>query len=107
LTSQLLYWQSQFGEAQAKEMKVKQAQLAKAKAEPDINPNLIAVGNRVITKQKPKEDEIPDIEWWYASFSLHSFGLHPTTLWPLVSSFSWWWCNFATVISISCGKFLP
>ncbi|KAF3324435.1 U4/U6 small nuclear ribonucleoprotein Prp3 isoform X1 [Carex littledalei] len=55
---------SQFGEAQAKELKVKQAQLAKAKAEPDINPNLIAVGNRVVTKQKPKEEEMPDIEWW-------------------------------------------
>jgi U4/U6 small nuclear ribonucleoprotein PRP3 len=64
-------------------MKVKQAQLAKAKAEPDINPNLIAVGNRVITKQKPKEEEIPDIEWWYASFILLiSFGLYQTTLWP-------------------------
>lgn len=69
---QLLYWQSQFGEAQAKELKVKQAQLAKAKAEPDINPNLIAVGNRVVTKQKPKEEEIPDIEWWYASLFLIS-----------------------------------
>ncbi|KAJ4731904.1 U4/U6 small nuclear ribonucleoprotein Prp3 [Rhynchospora pubera] len=55
---------SQFGEQQAKEQKVKQAILAKAKAEPDINPNLIAVGTRVVTKQKPKEEEIPDIEWW-------------------------------------------
>lgn len=62
---------------------MKQAQLAKAKAEPDINPNLIAVGNRVITKQKPKEEEIPDIEWWYASFFLLIyFVLYPITLWP-------------------------
>ncbi|KAK9132205.1 hypothetical protein Scep_011733 [Stephania cephalantha] len=48
-------------EAQA-ELKVKQAQLAKAKAEPYINPNLIEVSERVITKEKPK-DPIPDIEW--------------------------------------------
>ncbi|XP_073006423.1 protein RDM16 isoform X1 [Typha latifolia] len=53
---------SQFGEAQAKELKVKQAQLAKAKAEADINPNLITVAARV-SKEKKKE-EIPDIEWW-------------------------------------------
>ncbi|KAK9132211.1 hypothetical protein Scep_011739 [Stephania cephalantha] len=51
-------------EAQA-ELKVKQAQLAKAKAEPYINPNLIEVSERVITKEKPK-DPIPDIEWWDA-----------------------------------------
>lgn len=56
-------FQSQFGEAKAKELKAKQAQLAKAKAEPDINPNLIEVGERVITKEKPKE-LIPDVEWW-------------------------------------------
>ncbi|XP_062155047.1 protein RDM16 isoform X2 [Alnus glutinosa] len=54
---------SQFGEAQAKEQKAKQAQLAKAKAAPDINPNLIEVAERVITKEKPK-DPIPEIEWW-------------------------------------------
>uniref|UniRef100_A0A7N0V5Q8 Uncharacterized protein n=1 Tax=Kalanchoe fedtschenkoi TaxID=63787 RepID=A0A7N0V5Q8_KALFE len=54
---------SQFGEAQAKELKAKQAQYAKAKAEPDINPNLIEVSERVIAKQKPK-DPIPEIEWW-------------------------------------------
>lgn len=61
----LMNWlsQSQFGEAKAKELKAKQAQLAKAKAEPDINPNLIEVGERVITKEKPKES-IPDVEWW-------------------------------------------
>lgn len=55
--------QSQFGEAKAKELKAKQAVLAKAKAEPDMNPNLIEVGERVITKEKPK-DPIPDVEWW-------------------------------------------
>lgn len=55
--------QSQFGEAQAKELKIKQTQLAKAKAEPDINPNLIEVSERVV-KQKQK-DPIPEIEWWY------------------------------------------
>lgn len=55
--------QSKFGEAQAKEQKAKQAQLAKAKAAPDINPNLIEVAERVITKEKPK-DPIPEIEWW-------------------------------------------
>lgn len=38
-------------------------QLAKAKAEPVINPNLIEVAERVITKEKPKEP-IPDVEWW-------------------------------------------
>ncbi|XP_023904048.1 protein RDM16 isoform X2 [Quercus suber] len=54
---------SKFGEAQAKEQKAKQAQLAKAKAAPDINPNLIEVAERVITKEKPK-DPIPDVEWW-------------------------------------------
>ncbi|KAK7405997.1 hypothetical protein VNO78_07610 [Psophocarpus tetragonolobus] len=54
---------SKFGEAQAKEHKAKQAQLAKAKAAPDINPNLIEITERVIIKEKPK-DQIPDIEWW-------------------------------------------
>ncbi|RAL37012.1 hypothetical protein DM860_003934 [Cuscuta australis] len=53
---------SQFGEARAKELKAKQAQLARAKAEPDINPNLIEVSQRVVT-QKQKES-IPDVEWW-------------------------------------------
>ncbi|KAL5569176.1 hypothetical protein UlMin_025751 [Ulmus minor] len=53
---------SKFGEAQAKEQKAKQAQLAKAKAAPDINPNLIEVSERVI-KQKTKEP-IPEVEWW-------------------------------------------
>lgn len=55
--------QSKFGEAQAKEHKAKQAQLAKAKAAPDINPNLIEVSERVITKEKPREP-IPEVEWW-------------------------------------------
>ncbi|XP_048325711.1 protein RDM16 [Ziziphus jujuba] len=54
---------SKFGEAQAKEQKAKQAQLAKAKAAPDINPNLIEVSERVIIKEKPKEP-IPEVEWW-------------------------------------------
>lgn len=55
---------NQFGEAQAKELKVKQAQLAKAKGEVDMNPNLIEIapGGRP-PKQKQKE-EIPDIEPW-------------------------------------------
>ncbi|BAU00702.1 hypothetical protein LR48_Vigan442s008800 [Vigna angularis] len=54
---------SKFGEAQAKEHKAKQAQLAKAKAAPDINPNLIEITERIVIKEKPK-DQIPDIEWW-------------------------------------------
>ncbi|XP_020230044.1 protein RDM16 isoform X1 [Cajanus cajan] len=54
---------SKFGEAQAKEHKAKQAQLAKAKAAPDINPNLIEITERFVIKEKPK-DQIPDIEWW-------------------------------------------
>ncbi|CAK9176550.1 unnamed protein product [Ilex paraguariensis] len=56
-------FKSQLGEAQAKELKAKQALLARAKAEPDINPNLIDVSERVIVKEKPKEP-IPEIEWW-------------------------------------------
>ncbi|XP_063938727.1 protein RDM16 isoform X2 [Daucus carota subsp. sativus] len=60
---------SQFGEAQAKELRVKQAQFAKAKAEPDINPNLIEVSERVIVKEKPKEP-IPEVEWWDAPLLL-------------------------------------
>ncbi|KAL6600333.1 hypothetical protein ACP70R_045133 [Stipagrostis hirtigluma subsp. patula] len=61
---------NQFGDAQAKELKVKQAQLAKAKAEVDMNPNLIEVapGGRV-PKQKQKE-VIPDIEPWDAKILL-------------------------------------
>ncbi|XP_050384932.1 protein RDM16 isoform X2 [Argentina anserina] len=58
---------SKFGELQAKEHRAKQAQLAKAKAAPDINPNLIEVAERVITKAKPK-DPIPEVEWWDVSF---------------------------------------
>ncbi|KAK4351429.1 hypothetical protein RND71_030742 [Anisodus tanguticus] len=56
---------SQFGEARAKELKAKQAQLTRAKAEPDINPNLIEVSERVITKGKKKEP-IPEVEWCMA-----------------------------------------
>ncbi|KAL0303714.1 UNVERIFIED_CONTAM: protein RDM16 [Sesamum radiatum] len=63
--AEIIKLKSQFGEAKAKELKVKQAQLAKAKAEPDINPNLIEVGERVITKEKPKES-IPDVEWCWS-----------------------------------------
>ncbi|GFZ14848.1 pre-mRNA-splicing factor 3 [Actinidia rufa] len=61
--AEIVKLKSQFGEAQAKELKAKQAQLAKAKAEPDINPNLIEVSERVIIKQRQKES-IPEIEWW-------------------------------------------
>ncbi|KAK6933268.1 Pre-mRNA-splicing factor 3 [Dillenia turbinata] len=59
--AEIIKLKSQFGEAQAKELKAKQAQLAKAKAEPDINPNLIEVSERVVIKEKPK-DPIPDVE---------------------------------------------
>ncbi|GAB2286753.1 Protein rdm16 [Dionaea muscipula] len=61
--AEMIKLKSQFGEAQAKELKAKQVQLAKAKAEPNINPNLIEVSERVITKEKPKEP-IPQVEWW-------------------------------------------
>lgn len=63
--AEIIKLKSQFGEARAKELKAKQAQLTKAKAEPDINPNLIEVSERVITKEKHKEP-IPDVEWWDA-----------------------------------------
>ncbi|KAK8629685.1 hypothetical protein V6N13_078518 [Hibiscus sabdariffa] len=59
--AEIIKLKSQFGEAKAKELKAKQAQLAKAKA--DINPNLIEVAERIIMKEKPK-DPIPEIEWW-------------------------------------------
>lgn len=62
--AEIIKLKSQFGEAQAKELRAKQAQLTKAKAEPDINPNLIEVAERaVVAKEKPK-DPIPEIEWW-------------------------------------------
>ncbi|XP_031741294.1 protein RDM16 isoform X2 [Cucumis sativus] len=60
--AETLKLRSKFGEAQAKERREKQAQLAKAKAAPDINPNLIEVSERVV-KEKTK-DPIPEIEWW-------------------------------------------
>ncbi|XP_059297441.1 protein RDM16 isoform X2 [Lycium ferocissimum] len=63
--AEIIKLKSQFGEARAKELKAKQAQLSKAKAEPDINPNLIEVSERVITKDKQKEP-IPEVEWWDA-----------------------------------------
>ncbi|KAA8534291.1 hypothetical protein F0562_031808 [Nyssa sinensis] len=75
--AEIIKLKSQFGEAQAKELKAKQAQLAKAKAEPDINPNLIEVSERVITKEKPKEP-IPEIEWWDVPL-LHSGTYGDTT----------------------------
>lgn len=56
--------QGQYGEAKAKEIKAKQAALSKAKAEADINPNLIEVSERVPTKEEKPKDSIPDIEWW-------------------------------------------
>ncbi|XP_022743425.1 protein RDM16-like isoform X2 [Durio zibethinus] len=59
--AEIIKLKSQFGEAKAKELKAKQAQLAKAKA--DKNPNLIEVSERIITKEKLK-DPIPEIEWW-------------------------------------------
>lgn len=63
--AEIIKLKSQFGEARAKELKAKEAQLTKAKAEPDINPNLIEVSERVITKEKQKEP-IPEVEWWDA-----------------------------------------
>ncbi|GLT70055.1 hypothetical protein SLA2020_421560 [Shorea laevis] len=59
--AEIIKLKSQFGEAGAKELKAKQAQLAKVKA--DINPNLIEVSERVVIKEKPK-DPIPEVEWW-------------------------------------------
>ncbi|KAH9703315.1 protein RDM16 [Citrus sinensis] len=67
--AEILRVKSQFGEAGAKERQAKQAQLAKAKGGTDINPNLIEVAERVITKEKPK-DPIPEIEWWDAPLLL-------------------------------------
>ncbi|XP_031250079.1 protein RDM16 isoform X1 [Pistacia vera] len=61
--AEILRVKSQFGEAGAKERQAKQAQLAKVKGGADINPNLIEVAERVVTKEKPK-DPIPEIEWW-------------------------------------------
>lgn len=62
--AEILKFKSQFGEAQAKELKIKQAQLAKAKAELDINPNLIEVSERFPMKEEKPKDPIPDVEWW-------------------------------------------
>lgn len=61
---------SQFGEAQAKELKVKQAQLAKAKAEVDMNPNLIEVALGVRAPKQKQKEEIPEIEPWDAKILL-------------------------------------
>ncbi|KAL3702285.1 hypothetical protein R1sor_020307 [Riccia sorocarpa] len=57
---------SQFGDAKAKEIKMKQAQLSKAKAEADINPNLIEVTERVPVKEEKVKEPTPDVEWWDA-----------------------------------------
>ncbi|XP_071729162.1 protein RDM16-like [Rutidosis leptorrhynchoides] len=62
--AEMLKLKSQFGEAQARDLKAKQAQLAKAKAEPDINPNLIEVSNRIVIIEEEPKDPIPDVEWW-------------------------------------------
>ncbi|XP_061975415.1 protein RDM16-like isoform X1 [Populus nigra] len=61
--AEIMKLRNQFGEEREKDMKARQALHAKAKAAPDINPNLIEVSERVTTKAKPK-DPIPDIEWW-------------------------------------------
>ncbi|KAK4778341.1 hypothetical protein SAY87_018528 [Trapa incisa] len=71
--AEMMKLKSQFGEARAKEQKAKQAQLAKAKAAPDINPNLIKVSERVVIKEKSKE-EIPEVEWW--DFPILHFGTY-------------------------------
>ncbi|KAL3838127.1 hypothetical protein ACJIZ3_022718 [Penstemon smallii] len=54
-------------DAEIIKMKANQVQTTKTKAEPDINPNIIEVGERLITKEEPKES-IPDIEWWDVPF---------------------------------------
>lgn len=59
--AEIIKLKRQFGEAQAKELKAKQTQLAKA--EPGGNPNLIEVSERVSIKEESKES-IPEIEWW-------------------------------------------
>ncbi|KDP46093.1 hypothetical protein JCGZ_06604 [Jatropha curcas] len=64
--AEMMKLKSKFGEERAKDIKARQALHAKAKAAPDINPNLIEVSERVIIKEKPKEP-IPEIEWWDAS----------------------------------------
>ncbi|XP_031502434.1 protein RDM16 isoform X2 [Nymphaea colorata] len=62
--AEIIKFKSQFGEAQAKELKTKQAQLAKAKAELDINPNLIEVSERIPVKEEKPKEPIPEAEWW-------------------------------------------
>ncbi|CAN1257811.1 Protein RDM16 [Linum perenne] len=58
---------NQFGEERARDMKARQALHAKAKAAPDINPNLIEVGERAMTTKEKAKDPIPEIEWWDVS----------------------------------------
>ncbi|CAN0909378.1 Protein RDM16 [Linum grandiflorum] len=55
---------NQFGEERARDMKARQALHAKAKAAPDINPNLIEVGERAMTAKEKAKDPIPEAEWW-------------------------------------------
>ncbi|CAN6485885.1 unnamed protein product [Victoria cruziana] len=69
--AEIIKFKSQFGEAQAKELKTKQAQLAKAKAELDINPNLIEVSERILVKEEKPKEPIPEVEWWDLSL-LHA-----------------------------------
>ncbi|BBM98014.1 U4/U6 small nuclear ribonucleoprotein PRP3 [Marchantia polymorpha subsp. ruderalis] len=64
--AEMLRLKSQFGDAKAKEIKMKQAQLSKAKSEADINPNLIEVTERVPVKEEKVKEVIPDVEWWDA-----------------------------------------
>ncbi|KAF3789532.1 U4/U6 small nuclear ribonucleoprotein [Nymphaea thermarum] len=60
--AEIIKFKSQFGEAQAKELKTKQAQLARAKAELDINPNLIEVSERIPVKEEKPKEPIPEAE---------------------------------------------
>ncbi|EFJ31399.1 hypothetical protein SELMODRAFT_169615 [Selaginella moellendorffii] len=55
---------NRFGAAKAREIRSKQAALAKAKAEGDINPNLIEVTERIFKDDKQHQDPIPHVEWW-------------------------------------------
>ncbi|CAA7060399.1 unnamed protein product [Microthlaspi erraticum] len=58
----------QFGEARARELKVKEAHLKKADGD-HINPNLIELPERVPRQEKLKEEPISDdhVEWWDAN----------------------------------------
>lgn len=80
---------NQFGEAQAKELKVKQAQLAKAKVEVDMNPNLIEIAPGGRPPKRKQKEEIPDIEPWdskilisptYEDISLENLNMDKITI---------------------------